>query len=123
MFNPAFMFVLDEENEILHSDLLLNKFLDFIGIVSITIMITRLIIALQIPAYVINSLSLIESQQWLEIAYVISSLAAFASMIIFIDSVTQNLDSKLTQMEEKLREKESRILELESMIEKQKELK
>jgi hypothetical protein len=123
MFNPAFMFVLDEENEILHSDLLLNKFLDFIGIVSITIMITRLIIALQIPAYVINSLSLIESQQWLEIAYVISSLAAFASMIIFIDYVTQNLDSKLTQMEEKLREKESRILELESMIEKQKELK
>jgi hypothetical protein len=120
MFNPAFIFVFDEENEILHSELLINKFIDFIGIVSITIMIFRVIMASQFPAYVFNTLALVTAQQWLEIAYVISSLAAFASMIIFVDSVTENLDAKLTQTVEKLREKEKKILELESIIEKQK---
>ena len=120
MFDPAFIFVFDEENEILHSELLINKFIDFIGIVSITIMIFRVIMASQILTYAYNTLALVTGQQWLEIAYVISSLAALGSMIIFVDLVTENLDAKLTQTVEKLREKEKKILELESIIEKQK---
>ena len=74
----------------------------------------------QILTYAYNTLALVTGQQWLEIAYVISSLAALGSMIIFVDLVTENLDAKLTQTVEKLREKEKKILELESIIEKQK---
>jgi membrane-anchored glycerophosphoryl diester phosphodiesterase (GDPDase) len=120
MYNPAFIFVFHEENEILHSDLLINKFIDFIGIVIIIIMIFRGIVVSQIPGYIFNTLALITAQQWLEIVYVISSLAAIASMVLIVDSLTGNLDAKLKQMEEKLREKEKKILELESIIEKQK---
>ena len=120
MFNPAFIFVFHEENEILHSDLLINKFIDFIGIIIIISMIFRGMVASQIPGYIFNTLTLISAQQWLEIVYVISSLAAFASLVLIVDSLTGNLDAKLKQMEEKLREKEKKILELESIIEKQK---
>ena len=120
MFNPAFMFVFDEENEILHSELLINKFIDFIGIVGLAIMAIRVMMASQILTYAYNTLALVTGQQWLEIAYVISSLAALGSMIIFVDLVTENLDAKLTKTVEKLREKEKKILELESIIEKQK---
>jgi hypothetical protein len=119
MFNPAFIFIFEEENEILNQELFIKKFLDFMGIVSISIMSCMLygvIITLQIPDLLYYIWSLISIQQWLDFAYVLSSIGASISILLLVNDVTDNFDREMTKMVENLKEKEIQIAELELMI-------
>jgi hypothetical protein len=66
--------------------------------------------------------SLTPGQQWLEIGCLITSLAATASIIWFLEEVSTTIDKKIAQMKKDLEQKDERISQLETMmIKKEKE--
>ena len=66
--------------------------------------------------------SLTPGQQWLEIGCLITSLAATASILWFLEEVSTTIDKKIAQMKKDLEQKDERISQLETMmIKKEKE--
>jgi hypothetical protein len=136
MFNPAFIFVFQEiENEVLNNEMLIKNFLDFMCIVSVSIMacgIYGIIMSLQIPAH-LNTIwslfwnTLTPGNQWLEIAYVLSSFLVFISMLFFVDAVINDMiettNQRIKTMNKSLEEKEKLIAELEAIIKEQEQQK
>jgi len=60
--------------------------------------------------------SLTPGQQWLEIGYLITSVAATASIIWFLEEVSTTIDKKISKMKKDLEQKDERISQLETMI-------
>jgi hypothetical protein len=127
MFNPAFIYILEEnenenENAMINQDLLLSKnFIEFLLVVSISIATFRL---LQVPRF-INYLanviwnSLSPDQQWLELTAILFSIVSTASILVLLAKLANELDAKMTRMIKSLEEKEKQIAELEAILEKQ----
>jgi hypothetical protein len=128
MFNPAYLFVLNEDEDRNH-ELIIKQFLDLMSIACLSFIACGfygLLVALQIPE-ILNYLwclfwnTLSPGRQWLELAFLLSSLAASISMIILINSIVADFDKKIEKMNKNLEEKEKEIAALESIIEKTKE--
>lgn len=127
MFAPGLILIL-EENEFLNQELMIKNILDFLGLVSIAFIFCGfygIISALKIPAFLnmawaIFWNSLTPGQQWLEIAFIISNIITFISLMVFLTALTDNLDKKIIQMKKVLREREEKIAELELKINQQK---
>ena len=60
--------------------------------------------------------SLTPGQQWLEIGCLITSLAATASILWFLEEVSTTIDKKIEKMKKDLEQKDERISQLETMI-------
>lgn len=128
MFNPAFVYIL-QENEVINQEIMIKNILDFLGIVCIAFIFCGLygvIVALKIPDIIqyVSSLfwnSLTPGQQWLEIAYIVSNLVTFISLLIFLTTLAENLDKEIRKIKEKIREREEKIAELESIINQNKD--
>jgi hypothetical protein len=130
MFNPAFIFVF-EENELEHPEMLIKNFLDLMAIVSVSIIACGfygIIISLQIPAFIHYICSLIWStltpgKEWLEIVFILSSLGSSLSILIFLNALMQIVDGRIKKMRESLQQREKEIAELEAIIEEQEQQK
>ena len=60
-------------------------------------------------------------QQWLEIGHFITSVAATAAILWFLEEVSTSIDTKIATMKKDLDQKDERISQLEIMVLKKEE--